>query len=337
MKKQSESKSTIDSSGRTVVQVVLPYAMHGAEGLYLNVAGEVVISLKEQPTELTRSYLLMDVEQEEPKRKLMLTPDNLGIIHRTVVAVRTKGYLAIDPPKGDSLENYERIMLEKCEIAISDIFDWYTYCSRNFALPKISLQDIVSYEVWHEMPNDSVQHNYVMRTLRTAKLRFMPELKTEGDKELQERMMLIQKLPTSYRLAITLFTEAMRALYIGNTRLACVQAASSVEIALGYYIETKAKNYTDDHGQKRLSSKAYDDVKKDTITLSSMLKLFFPLLLPSNVKFPREIIAACDRIRKNRNDAIHSGVEPKKADIEKDILMVESLINFLNELEPPSI
>jgi hypothetical protein len=319
----------------TLVRLELPFALHGIAGLYI--IGEscmLKIAVHERPKGIA-GYNIGLPEVDKATKHMKLDPDNWGHVNFTEAILEFDSYKPINPPKGIRPRDHDYNILKICTGILNQLLDWYSLATENYSITRVSPRDFVRYEAWHTLPPDLSCFNYAFVHFPTSMLSFEAP-GTEGDLELREKVLAFGKVGDEYSLAYRLYAEARRAFLSNDARLAVIQAISSLEVALSFFIRSRVKEDKDSFGKSRISMKAYEDTDKD-LTLSIMLKILFPLVVPKDIPFPKDAVDACDRLRKSRNYAIHDPLKFDPSPVERDLWAVEAFLKFLIAQEEHSV
>lgn len=311
----------------THIRLELPFALHGMTGTYtIGESCQLSIRVLERPKDVA-GYSISLPEMNEAVKHMKLDPDNWGYVNFTEAILEFKEYRLMALPEGVDPADHEDEILKACTRTLNPLLDWYSLATGNYSVTRISSRDFIRYEGWHTLPPGGTLFNHTLVSFPSSNLSFeAPE--TEGDMELMRRAIAYGKVGDEYSLAYRLYTEAERALRADDVRLAAIQAISSLEVALSHYIGSRIREKGDHFGKLRISMTAYHRAESD-LTLSIMLKFLFPLLVPSDVPFPKNQVDACDRLRKSRNYAIHEPLKFDPSPVERDLQAVASLLEFL--------
>ena len=297
----------------THVLLELPFALHDMTGTYtIDTRSVVTIQVAERPKDIAGHNI--GLQMSEDVTHLKLDPDNWGHVNFTKATVEFSGYRPIHPPpQADPSDHYLQI-LKACTRTLQPFLDWYSLATDNYSVIRVSPKDFVHFEAWHTLPPSNLRWNHTFVHFPSSNFSFEAP-KEEGDMVLMEGAIPYGKLGDEYTLAYRLYAEARRTLAADDARLAAIQAISSLEVALSHYIDQQI-------------SKPAVTVSKKPGTVFGLLELFRQIL-PKGVCLPEYEVAACNRLRKNRNNAIH---DPDKFDplpVEKDLGAVGSLLSFL--------
>ena len=118
-----------------------------------------------------------------------------------------------------------------------------------------------------------------------------------------------------------------------DARLAAVQAITGLEAAVSHYIEARIQQMRRDRIQWGATLKEYKQKKKNS-KISHLLDTVLPILKPDGVPYPQSIIDGCDRLREERNKAIHDPASFSESVVETGVNAVGQLLAFLVSHHP---
>jgi hypothetical protein len=329
-----EEKSKV----HTLIRVELPFAVHGLAGQLPADEYDVMFQIKERQPEIADLFLGgAGVYRGAPHLKLV--PDPWGYVNYTEADVVLKRYEELPgSEQADAVDRSQFLLHQACRI-LNPILDCYCLASDTFAINRVSPRDFAHVAFAHFIPPIyDACYNITSINLPETELSYEPPA-TEPDSRLVGTYERYASLDDTYLLAYRLYAEAQRAYESADAALAAIQAMMAIEVALPYYIKERIKEHTDSFGKARLSLRAYEESRKD-ISLSFLLRSIFPLLVPTDVEFPKEAVDLCNKLRKRRNDAIHEAAALQDLEssggMDEMLRAAGALLDFLVKNHPKS-
>lgn len=301
------------SKVRTHVLLELPFALHDMTGTYtIDTRCVVTIQVAERPKEVAGYNT--GLHMGEDVTHIKLDPDNWGHVNFTKVTLEFSGYKPIHPPPQTEASDHYYQILRACTRTLQPFLDWYSLATDNYSVTRVSPKGFVHFEAWHTLRPSNLRWNHTFVHFPSSQFSFEPP-RQKGDMALMEGAIAYGKLGDEYTLAYRLYAEARRALDADDHRLAAIQGISSLEVALSHYINQQV-------------SKSTVKVTKKPRSLSGQLELFRHIL-PKGACLPEYELAACNRLRKNRNKGIHDPPKFDPSPVEKDLDALGSLLRLL--------
>jgi hypothetical protein len=308
--------------------VPLPFALYGLTGVVQ--ADSVSVEFLLLNRSLSVAAQLLGFSSLRPDiQHIRVIPDNHGVANYSVAVLKFPEAINLEN-LSKSKERY-RSFLNNIARTLNPIISFYNLAKQNFGVGSVSAQDFNEVVAWHEVSTQpGVAYDSVYVLLPDTDLDFQPADRTP-DSSVKAEIERLSRLDPSYRTAFLFYAQARRFFAGGDHVLAAIQAITSLEIALPHFIRGRIEAGKDQFGEQRLKWKDYEDTRKDVPFAFLMLSIF-PLLIP-DVRFPREIVTACNTLRKKRNHAVHELQKFTHVE-EQELLSVGDLLDFLVKHHP---